>query len=211
MIAASANIPYNRCSRPSFIFWPAIVSGVGFHTTTPNGRASTITTINGEWKGGWSIFLRNSSGKYGVSVARHQVQQWQPLTHKVSNGVADMEITVTTGTRKSKVSKETSLLTVTDLSLRGKSAMPAYMTQKRLMSCAVRPMIFGKTLKKSFRTEVIAVMSQPISRKISALSLKYPTRQTESKGFFPNLCDGWWKELSHGLTLVADSPGTMRY
>ncbi len=57
MIAASANIPYNRCSRPSFIFWPAVVSGVGFHTTTPNGRASTITTINGEWKGGWSIFM----------------------------------------------------------------------------------------------------------------------------------------------------------
>ncbi len=54
-------------------------------------------------------------------------------------------------------------------------------------------------------------VAQPISRKISALSLKYPTRQTESKGFFPNLCDGWWKELSHGLTLVADSPGTMRY
>ena len=51
---------------------------------------------------GGAFFLRNSSGKYGVSVARHQAQQWQPLTHKVSNGVADREITVTTGTRKVK-------------------------------------------------------------------------------------------------------------
>ena len=143
MIAASANIPYSQYSKPSFICWPAGVSGGGFRMTTPNGRASTITTINGEKKAGWSISLRNSSGKYAASVVRHQVLQWPLLTRKASDGAADREITVKTATKRSKASKETYSLTVMDLFLRGKSATPAYTIQKRLMSCAGTPMTFG--------------------------------------------------------------------
>ncbi len=158
-----------------------------------------------------SISLRNSSGRYSVGAARHQALQSLPLMREASNGDSRQGDNGCDGTIKSKVSKETSLLTVTDLSLRGKSAMPAYMTQKRLMNCAVKPMMFGKDLKKSFRTEAIAAISQPISRNISALSLKYPTRPTESKGFCQNLSYEWLKEHSHGLTHVADSPVTMRY
>lgn len=66
-------------------------------------------------------------------------------------------------------------------------------------------------LEKSFRTEVIAAMSQPISRRISGLSLKYQTLPTGSKASCLNHCAGLWREHSHGLTLVADSLVTMRY
>lgn len=211
MIAASANIPYSRSLRPSYICWSADVSGAGFLTTTPNGKASTITTINGEKKGVLSIFLRSSFGRYAASEVRHQVLRWQRLTRKASNEVADRGITVTMAIRKSKESKETSSQTAMDLSLQGKSATPAYMIQKRHMSCAVRPMMSGKTLKKSFRTEVIAAMSQPILRRISGLSLKYQIPPTGSKASCRNHCVGLWREHSHGLTPVADSPVTMRY
>ena len=198
MIAVSANIPYSRCSRPSFIYWSADVSGAGFHMTTPNGRASIITTINGVRKAGWSIFLRNSFGRYAASEATHPALQWPRLTHKASNGIADREITVTMATRRSKESKGTSSQTAMDLSLQEKSATLAFMIQKRLMSCAGRPMISGKTLKKSFRTGAIAAMSQPILRKISGLSLKYQIPLTVSKDSCPNHCVGLWREHSHG-------------
>ncbi len=211
MIAASANIPYNRCSRPSFIFWPAIVSGVGFHTTTPNGRASTITTINGEWKGGWSIFLRNSSGKYGVSVARHQVQQWQPLTHKVSNGVADREITDMTATKKSRVSKGISSPTAMASSLRGKSVTPVFTIQKWLMSYADWRMMYGKTCARYCATEGIGETWTKTLKKTSASSLRYPIPPMELRDSCQSRSDGWLRGLSHGLILAADSPGTMRY
>lgn len=173
MIAASVDIPYSRSSRPSYICWSADVSGAGFLTTTPNGRASIITTINGKKKAVLSIFLE----KLVLKVRRERGQASSPSVTAIDaqsvKWVADREILVAMATRKSKESKETSSPTAMDLSLQGKSATLAYMIQKWPMICAGTPMIYGKTLKKFFRTEVIAAMSQLILRMILELILRY--------------------------------------
>lgn len=83
MIAASTNIPYSRCSRPSFIYWSANVSGAGFHMTTPNGRASIITAINGVRKAGWSIFLRSLSGGKRGQASSPSVAAIKILINKI--------------------------------------------------------------------------------------------------------------------------------
>ncbi len=102
MIDARENIHYNQFLKLSSTYWSAVVNGEGCLTTIPRGKVSIITTINGDKRVVSSISLRNSSERYVANAARHQVRvlaRWMP---KVSNGVADREITDMTATKKIK-------------------------------------------------------------------------------------------------------------
>jgi len=129
MIDARENIHYNQFLKLSSTYWSAAVNGEGCLTTIPRGKVSIITTINGDKRVVSSISLRNSTERYVANAARHQVRvlaRWMP---KVSDGVADREITDITATKKSRVSKGISSPTAMASFLRGKSVTPVFTIQ----------------------------------------------------------------------------------
>lgn len=155
--------------------------------------------------------LRNSFGRYAVGAVRHLVLKWEPLMPKASNGLADREITAMTGTRRSKVSKETSSQTVTDSSSCEKSATPASMIRKPLTSCAVRPTFIWEDLEKVFADTGYRGDVAIDIEKDFGIELEVSNTPNGVKGFLPKPLRWVVRRTFGWLDSCGNSPATMRY
>ncbi len=155
-------------------------------------------------------FCKNLSEKYGSDVVRHQARQSARSIPRVSNGVADREITDTMATRRSRVSKGISLPTATASSLQERSAMQGSTIQKWLMNYADWQMMSGKACARYCPIAGIVEMWPKTLKKTSALNLRCPILLMESRDSCQNHLDGWSRGLSHGLIHAADSPEIMK-
>ena len=195
----------------SSTYWSAAVNGEGCLTTIPRGKVSIITTINGDKRVVSSISLRNSSERYVANAARHQVRvlaRWMP---KVSDGVADRGDNGYDGNKKVKGVKRNIITDRNGFILARKVCNAGIHDSKMAHDlCGLADDVWEDLRKvlsdRGYRGDVDKDIE-----KTSASSLRHPIPPMELRDSCQSRSDGWLRGLSHGLTLAADSPGTMRY